>query len=283
MNDIYKLYFELQESFKIINQNQEKKTYVFSGDLKDGKNTLKVSGLKAEIVSKLIFEEEMKQVKAIYDSLILPNNRNKLFAEAEKGLRLYNDIENSDFKINQSSPFVYDDKADIVFKLKNEKDEVIHTYPTIKVRTYGQFKINGSAGYFINFIGDDVYETFKLDESNKNYLRKSSRSFIKNGLGGLLHGYYTCSPTFGFGLSVGLSLSENANAGYYFGGSLLLTEKNRLVITGGVSFTKVDRLNTSGLSFKDNTYYFTEENYQIQYNLVYRPAFFMGISYNLFN
>jgi hypothetical protein len=283
---IYKLgalYASLSANYQKINQILNKRKFEFNGELKDEKNTLKISKMIADFDLKYFFEDEMKKVKAINDSLSLPKNKLKIIHETFKGCDLFTEIDNHSYTSTLSSNFIYDDKADIIFQIKNEKNEVLHSYPTIKVKTYNQIKINGSAGYFLNFISDTKFETYKKENDPKNYLREGSKSKIKNALGGLIHAYYNISPSFATGLSAGLSINDDANASFYLGSSFFFTETNRLVLTTGLSFVKVDTLNTANLFTDDkNNYYYTDTNYQLQYEKVYKPSFFIGITYNLF-
>jgi hypothetical protein len=283
IENISSLYANLNSNYQKINQVLNKRNFDFKGELNDGKNTLTISNMNASFDLKYYFEDEMKKVKAINDSITLPKNKQKIIKETFKGCDLYNEITNQDYILYISSAFIYEDKADIIFQLKNDKNEILYSYPTIKVKTYNQLKINGSAGYFLNFIGDESFETFKKENDPKNYLRASSQNTIKHALGGLLHAYYNITPGLASGLSAGLSINDDANASFYTGVSFFITESNRLVITSGVSFVKIATLKTANLFTDDkNNFFYTDENYQIQYEKVYKPSFFIGISYNLF-
>jgi hypothetical protein len=86
--------------------------------------------------------------------------------------------------------------------------------------------------------------------------------------------------------SVGLSINDDANAGFYLGASALFTESNRLVLTTGVSFIKVKRLNTSNLALNStagNYDFSNATDTEIKYDDVSKPSFFIGITYNLFS
>jgi hypothetical protein len=283
-DELISLNNRLSINYQKINELLKKRKFEFTGKLKDGDNILNVSKMEAELEIKYTFEDEMSKVKAIHDSLINPKNKNKIITETFKGCDLYSEIQGSDFTTTISSDFVYDDSAEIIFKLKDAKDNVLHTYPKIKVRTYGNWKVNASAGYFLNFIGDDNYETYRNEKDTiTNYLRASNKNDIKHSLGGLIHAYYNLGTNLALGFSAGLSINDDSNAGFYLGGSTFITEHNRLVLTCGVSFIKVNKLNTSNLyKTDDNIYYFKEDNYQIKYDKVYRPSLFIGITYNLF-
>ena len=282
-DELISLNNRLSINYQKINELLKKRKFEFSGKLKDGNNILNVDKMKAELELKYTFEDEMSKVKAINDSLLNPKNRNKIITETFKGCDLYSEINKSKFTTTISSDFVYDDGAEITFQLKDEKGNVLHTYPKIKVKTYKNWKVNGSAGYFLSFTGDENYEVYKNENDTNNYLRASNKNDIKHSLGGLLHAYYNLRADLALGFSAGLSINDDANAGFYLGGSAFITESNRLVLTAGVSFVKVDKLNTSNLYQNDKgVYYFKADDYQIKYDKVYKPAFFIGITYNLF-
>lgn len=279
-------YLNLVSIYQQLNTSYKNKELKLSGELKDGKNVLKFNKIPASFETKYLFEDEMKKVKAINDSLIQSKHRTKIIEESQAGIDLYDEIMNCDFNTTIISDNVYDDVAKIKPQLKNSKGKVMYEYREFKVSTYGNWKVNGSAGYFLNFISDDNYtlrKKIETDSNSKTGVSESSGNALKHSLGGLLHAYYNFKGNVDAGLSVGLSINDNANAGFYFGLSAFVTESNRLVLTSGVSFNKVKRLNTSNLSYNSGEYDFTNESdTEIKYDEVYKPAFFIGITYNLF-
>lgn len=281
-------YIKLVSLYQQINKLYKNSELKLSGELKDAKTVLKFNDIKASIETKYLFEEEMKKIKAIYDALLNTENNKKMSNEIYEGIDLYDEILNNDFKKTIVSPYIYDDIAEITPQLKNAKGKVVFEYQKLKVNVYGNIKINGSAGYFLNFIQEDNYSLRKKINTNpnsKNGVDSASRNTIKHALGGLLHAYYNAKGSVDYGLSVGLSINDSANAGFYLGLSGFFTEKNRLVVTSGLSFVKVKRINTANLTTNTLTNqldFLNEEDTEIRYEDVYKPSLFVGISYNLF-
>lgn len=276
---------QIYEQLNIIHKNNELK---LTGELKDGKNILKFDKIDASFETKLYFEDEMKKTKIINDSLKSSFNRNKIIEEVYAGIDLYDEIKNNDFKTKITSKIIYDDKAEIKPQLKNSKGKVMYEYPLIKVSTYGNWKVNGSAGYFLNFLSDDNFTLRKkidTDINSKSGVFAASNNVVKHSLGGLLHAYYNFKGSLDAGFSVGLSLNDNANAGFYFGLSAFFTESNRLVITAGKSFIKAKRINTTNLVFNNTTNqldFLNQSDSEIKFDEIYQQSFFIGITYNLF-
>jgi hypothetical protein len=259
-----------------------------SGELKDGKTTFKFDKISASVEIKYLFEDEMKKVKTINEAFTNQDNSKKMVNEVYEGIDLFDEILNNDYKTTIISQNIYDDMAEITPQLKNSKGKVMFEYRKFKVSSYGNIKINGSAGYFLNFISDDNYTLRKKiisDPNSRAGADDGNSNSLKHSLGGLLHAYYNCSGSVDFGLSVGLSISDNANAGFYIGLSGFFTESNRLVITSGLSFVKVKRINTANLKINpvsNQLDFINEEDTEIRYDEVYKPTFFIGVSYNLF-
>lgn len=286
LDELDNSYLNLVSIYQELNNSQKNEELKLSGELKDKKNVLKFKNISASFENKYLFEDEMKKVKIINDSLIQSKNRIKIIQESQAGIDLYDEILKSKFNASIISENVYDDGAEIKAQLKNSKGKIMYEYREFKVRTYGNWKVNGSAGYFLNFISDDNYtlrKKIETDNNSKTGVDESNTNTLKHSLGGLLHAYYNFRGNVDAGLSVGLSINDNANAGFYFGLSAFFTETNRLVITSGISFNKAKRLNTSNLIYNSGEYDFSNESdTEIKYDEVYKPAFFIGITYNLF-
>lgn len=75
-----------------------------------------------------------------------------------------------------------------------------------------------------------------------------------------------------------MRLNTDAKINFYGGLSLVFTHENRLVLTSGISCVNVKRLNPSNL---DNDLNFTLSNVEANCIERYKPAFFVGFTYNL--
>ncbi|WP_298221188.1 hypothetical protein [Flavobacterium sp.] len=280
-------YTKLVSIYQQLNTLYKNSELKLSGELKDGKNSLKFDKVKGSFETKYLFEDEMKKAKTINETYLIQENTRKMINEANEGIDLFDEIKNDSYTTTIISQNIYDDEADIEPQFTNSKGKCLFKYRSFKVRTYGNWKVNGSAGYFLNFISDDNYtlrKAVETDSDSKAGVFGGSKNILKHSLGALLHAYYNFKGDIDMGLSVGLSINDNANAGFYFGLSTFVMEKNRLVITSGVSFVKVKRLNTANLAVNETQgdYDFTNAgDTEIKYDEVYRPSFFIGVSYNL--
>lgn len=285
LESIEQSFFEMSSLYQELNKQHKNDELTLSGELKQGKTVLKFDKVSATIETNKQFEEEMSKAKAIYDSLSLPKNKLAIIAAAQEGIDLYDEIQAKEYTLMITSENIYGDEAEIKPQLKNSKGKVLHEYRTFEVKTYGNLKVNGSAGYFLNFISDDDYSLRLRKENDPNSqtgVIKNKGNVIKNSLGALLHVYYNCKGDVKYGASAGLSINDDSDAGFYMGGSLFFTEKSRLVFTTGLSFQKVKRLNTANLIYDNGSYNFrNESDTEIRYNSIYKPSFFIGISYNL--
>lgn len=286
LEDLQTSYLNLVSIYQQLNETPKNGKLELSGELKEGNNVLKFNKITATFETKYLFEDEMSKAKVINDKLMQSENSSKMIVEAQAGIDLYDEILNSSFTTTIISDNVYDDMATIKPQLKDSKGKVKYEYREFKVSSYGNWKVNGSAGYFLNFISDDNYtikKKIETDSNSKTSVVESNQSALKHSLGGLLHAYYNFKGNIDAGFSVGLSINDNANAGFYLGLSAFVIEKNRLVFTSGISFNKIKKLNTTNLKNNSGEYNFTNESdTEIIYDEVYRPSLFIGISYNLF-
>jgi len=287
LTNLQNTYVTLQQKYQELNKLYKNDKLILSGELKtkDKKNSLKFEKVIASLETEYLFENEMSKAKAINDSLTKPVNKKKLTLEAYDGIDLYDEILNATYSETIRSQNIYDDAAEIKLQLKNSKGKVMHDFGTYNVKTYGRIKINGSAGYFINFTTDDNFTLRKkndTDTSSKAGVVKTDKNRIKNALGGMLHVYWDIKGDFDFGISAGLSVNEDSKTAFYLGLSGLFTEKNRLVFTAGLSFLKINKLNKANLILEEGVYNFINElDTEIRYDEIYKPSFFIGISYNL--
>ena len=139
----------------------------------------------------------------------------------------------------------------------------------------------------MSFIGDDNYSTYTDSTGIAIGAVQSNKTLLTHSLGGMVHTYWDFITDFDPALSAGASIATNGNIGFFFGGSLLFLEKNRLVFSVGYSFLKIKRLNKSNLNLIDksnNRYEFINiKDSEIEYDNVYKGALFLGVTYNLSN
>ncbi|WP_353097177.1 hypothetical protein [Empedobacter brevis] len=248
------------------------------------KNYIHYEKLATQLKYKTEFQSEIEEIKKIYTNI--QKTAASMSEKAKNGIDFHRKIINSDFEINLPPQQLTDDVNTITPQLKNEKGKVVYEYNPLIIQTYGGWKINFSAGYFLSFIGNDNYTSYTNALGNKE-VAKGNTDKITNALGGLMHVYpnqpgWLVQPGFSFGIS----LADNSSAGFYGGASLFFLEKNRLVTTFGYSFIKVKSLNTANLTplLDSNSYAFTNmADTEIRYDNIYKGAWFFGVTYNLSN
>lgn len=254
-------------------------TLIF-GDKKTQKVTLK------PINKKKIFQDEFEFAKKTIDTLLKPENKGNLEKKVANGINLYEAIQNADFIEYIDGGQAENDVFSSTPTLNDSNGKELYKFEPIKISTRGGVKVNFSSGYLVSFRGDDSYSSFRINDGEITAIREDNRDDLTHALGALVHvyprGYKDIQPAF----SAGISLEDDADIGFYVGGSLLFTESNRFVFTAGLSFTRIDQLNTTNLSEiqEDGSRTFlSEENTNIVLDNVFRGAFFVGITFNLSN
>ena len=260
-------------------------------DTDDKKIKLKIDSVTVTIDREKIFEKEFQFLSAKYDTINAGNKRTLIINKLIAGIDYYNRVQSAKFEVYTDAQQLNDDKITITPKLKNAKGDIIKEYNPIEIKTRGGWKVDFSSGYLLSFQGDDNY-TNLYDSSGIIGVQKNKTDKLKHAIGALFNAYIRNGKDFNAGLSLGISIpTDGTNIGFFGGVSALMLEKNRLVLTGGLAYNKVHLLNTANLT-KDmisekisgkDTYKFSNGDYkEINYDNVYRPAFFVGITYNIF-
>lgn len=285
IQEIQKLYTELSELYNTLNKNAA--TTTISGSFKSTDGTVKIDLKDATVKTTTTnkFETEFEYAKKTIETV--NSKADSITHKAFAGIDLYYLICKEDFKITTDAQQLTKDVVTITPELKSEDGKVKHTLNPYTFYTGGHMKVDFSTGYLMSFIGNENYNTFTNTTGNTE-ISKSNSDKITHALGVLMHVYWQNSnlnlPNLGF--SAGASISEDTKIGFYGGGSVFFLEKNRLVFTAGLSFVKIKELNTANLTTKTDSknYLFTNTNdTEIRYNEIYKPAFFMGVTFNIFN
>ncbi|MDR3025960.1 hypothetical protein [Chryseobacterium sp.] len=283
-----KLYFShfshFEPKFEDYNKIESSIESLSSCYLKLNSDYKKFISLAKQLNADNFYDKDFLLASEIYKNI--STSTDKISLKSKNGISLYKKILMSQFNIILPAQQLTEDVTIITPQLKNKKGEVVYSYSPIKFTTYGGWKINFSAGYFLSFIGNDNYTSYTNSLGNKE-IAKGNTDKITNALGGLIHVYHNkpewlVQPGFSFGIS----LADNASAGFYGGLSLFFLEKNRLITTFGYSFIKVKRINTSNLSpimDSDRYAFINVADTEIRYDNVYKGAWFFGVTYNLYN
>lgn len=278
-------YDELAE--KVKNEKVEIKDW----EAKSKNDKIKIENITLILVREKIFEKEFEFLKAKYDTINKDNKRTQIITKANAGIDYYNRVKNAKFEVYTDAQQLNDDKITITPKLKNAKGDIIKEYNPVEIKTYGGWKVDVSTGYLLSFRGDENYTNF-YESSGLTGVQKNKTDNLKHAIGALFNAYRRTGCDFNWGFSIGLSIpTDGTNIGFYAGVSALIMEKNRLVITLGLAENRIKVLNTGNLIKDSNaekrsnkeTYKFSNAEYkEIKYDNVYRPALFLGISYNIF-
>ncbi|CAM1344784.1 hypothetical protein [Tenacibaculum amylolyticum] len=278
-------YSQMKVNYNILNKTLEKDTFNLEGELKDSdkKTTFKITKATVAINREKLFEKEMAFANKIRDSIAKPETQSLIKEKAITGASLYNKIENETFDVYTDAFQLNDDEVTLTPKLTNTKGKVVYEFESIKLKTKCKWKVNFSTGYLLSFIGNDNY-TYRKDSTGIVGVKPSNTNKITHALGGMIHAYPNLWNGFQPAISSGLSVDTNGTLGFYFGGSVLFTEKNRLALSFGYSLTSVQRLDRGNLTLNEMTNQLDFSNTQdleIRYNDVYKGAFFIGVTYNL--
>ena len=284
LDELMDSYSKMKMNYDIINKTLEAETFTFKGELKDNDNkaTLGVESAKISIKSKKIFEEEMDFASQLRDSLAKQETKTYITKKASKGINLAKQIEEETFKYYTNAYQLNEDNNTLQPSIVNEKGETVYKFESIDIQTHNRWKVNFSTGYLLSFISDDNY-TYRKDNTGIIGVNNSNNNEIKHAIGGLIHAYPRFFDGFQPAISSGVSIDGNGSIGFYFGGSLLFTEKNRFALSVGYSLTSVDRLDRGNLNLNDSNelVFSTPNDIEIRYNNVYKGALFIGVTYNL--
>lgn len=284
LEELMDSYSKMKMNYDIINKTLEAETFTFNGELKDNNKqaTLGVESAKITINRKKIFEEEMAFASQLRDSLAKQETQTYITKKARKGINLAKQIDKESFDYYTNAYQLNEDNNTLQPSIVNEKGETVYKFESIDIQTHNRWKVNFSTGYLLSFISDDNY-TYRKDNTGIIGVNNSNNNDIKHAIGGLIHAYPRLFDGFQPAISSGVSIDGNGSVGFYFGGSLLFTEKNRFALSAGYSLTSVDRLDRGNLNLNDsNELVFSNPNdIEIRYNNVYKGALFIGVTYNL--
>ncbi|MBD1393506.1 hypothetical protein [Mucilaginibacter glaciei] len=286
LSNIYDNYIALKQAYESLNKITNTSNTVLTGALKDKTGSITVTVDKASVLIKTdpFFLDQYTAATKIYDELNKGDAQAKIFNKAFKGISLFRRIiQPHAFELFTNSSQIMDDENLETPVLKDEKGTIVKTFNPVSIRAYGGSKVDFSTGYLVTFRGDDNYAYYYADGKIKGVAKQSHNS-ITNSIGALAHWYRRNATGASVALSGGFSLTTDGVIGFYAGGSGLFLEKNRLALSAGLSFVKVKVLNTGNLDkvTDTNKYTFNSTETTINYDALYKPGFFVGITYNIF-
>lgn len=291
--EINEAYMQLKKAYEEINLPQTDSTQL-SGSLKsaDGKTVVTVNGAYAKTKTPIFFEKEFTYAGKIVDQLNDGKKSAEIFNKARAGVDLYHRIQKETFVVYTPAQQVVNDSAIITPSLKDVSGKTVLGFNPVSVRSKGGIKVNFSTGYLLSLTGDDSYSYYSEPGTGgtggnvtKGILRQDKNG-LTGAIGALAHVYKRSCRNVNLAATGGFSVTAAGNIGFYLGSSLLFLEKNRLAISAGLAYVKINTLDTGNLmpSASADKYVFSSAaDTKINYTYLYKPAFFFGITYNLFS
>lgn len=193
---------------------------------------------------------------------------------------LYNLLESSVFE--RTFDYILDsDQADMELKfspstlLGETSSSIPNSSKKIKISSSGGFKINTSVAFTLLKTNS---QNFYIDD-NRTVRGEAYDEFVP-GLGTILNFYPMLGNSFNVGGSFGVSIplrSEIKGVNFLFGPSLVLGNENRVVISGGVAYSPVNKL-TRGVEVGKTTSLTSLDNFVTS---IYKPGVFFSVSFNI--
>lgn len=290
---IHDAYAKLKKAYEEINLPQTDSTQL-SGNLKsaDGKTVVTVNGAYAKAKAPLFFEKEFVYAGKIMDQLNDGKKSAEIVNKARAGVDLYQIIQKDSFIVYTPAQQVVNDSTIFTPSLKDASGKTVLSFHPVSVRAKGGIKVNFSTGYLLSLTGDDNYSYYSepgTGGTGGNVTKgivKQDKNGLTGAIGALAHVYKRSCSNINLAATGGFSVTAAGNIGFYLGSSLLFLEKNRLAISAGLAYVKINTLDTGNLmpSASADKYVFSSAaDTKINYTYLYKPAFFFGITYNLFS
>ncbi len=243
------------------------------------------------------YKEVFAYITTVYRKLLDEKTKNEYQGKIDKGIQLYQAVQNERFEI-VTKPQLVDDEADytdFTLNLGNTIDKTTQTISPIRIYQSGGLKIDFSTGIAFGLAGakDRSYSLQQPDTSaliirqNNNYNKffPSVAAFIH------VYGrdyYRSVLPALTFGISTNPAGLEQTS--FYAGGSLMFRNSmlKRIIISGGLAAANVNYLKNT----YQTDYTYTAKNFKNYTNLKalkdedlverkFRTGWFVSVSYNL--
>lgn len=167
----------------------------------------------------------------------------------------------------------------IIIEDKDKKNKELITFP---FRNNGGFKLDFSTGFIISGLYDDKYDVRQGMDSNYVQIKEEISAKLNLGITLLAHAYFRSTDFINPAITSGLSVNlGNQSLNYILGGSILLGEDQRFIISSGLILGKVKTL---------PNYYKTDDDISVDILPIssqspvvdkMKTSWFLGITYNL--
>lgn len=251
------------------------------------------------------------EVEALYENALLPNLASKEKKRVEDALEkieeaheviegrnisgLLDEIETlnkaaddpKNFTIT-STPIQMEGDA-VEFKIKQTpKDPKVAseiTWAPLTVPVKGGWKTDFSVGPAFSFGKESLDEKYYLEnlsDTTAALRGNDNNNSIRPGLAAMMHFYPRTGRYdaygFMFGVGAGFQSIDDVNLSFFGGGSILLGKERKVILSGGISYLRLDRLKTPQYE-KDAVYPVKPIDLDDVTEKVFRPSFFLSISY----
>ena len=154
------------------------------------------------------------------------------------------------------------------------------------IPTKGGLKVDFSVGPVISFGNCAKDEKYFLEETAPDMVtlrKRENNNWIVPGIAAMMHAYSRGSKVGGmFGIGAGFQSDNKIEANLFFGGSIILGKREKLMLSAGASILRVERLKDSEFVI-DKEYNNTKIDLGNITEKVFKPSIFFSISYNLTN
>jgi len=308
-NDVEKVLSNLSSSTykSLITDYGELKTEYDNQSGKKPNNSLKSATNKKDgsitvsIVKDSITDNPYKEVFAyittVYHKLLDEKTKNEYQGKIDKGIQLYQMIQNESFEIVSEPKLIEDesDYLDLTLNINNTDGKTLKTISPIRIYQSGGLKIDFSTGVAFGLAGakDRSYSLQQPDTSSLVIRQNNNYNKFSPSVAAFVHvydrDYYrSVLPALTFGISTNPAGLEQTS--FYAGGSLMFRNSmlKRIIISGGLAAANVNYLKNT----YQTDYTYTAKNFKNYTNLKalkdedlverkFRTGWFVSVSYNL--
>lgn len=176
------------------------------------------------------------------------------------------------------------DEVEYAIVVKDKDDQQLYKFTSL-AKVYGRWKIDLSTGVIFNIgLHDESYYYEAVGDDQSRLKESEDKSVISPTPALLTHFYRTGKGYFNWGGVFGLGINDSGKTGWYFGGSVLLGDRQRVALSGGMAWRTVKQLKARYQSQVDsgevvNNTEKVEVDDLLQES--YKQGWFVSFSYNL--
>lgn len=135
------------------------------------------------------------------------------------------------------------DFTEIDLLIKNKDKTIINDNLKIPFSNYKGFKLDFSTGFVFNGLQIQNYKLLALDTDNVVIREEENGLSFNTGIALLAHAYQRSRSVANYAITTGLSFNlNNQNLNYVLGGSILLGDDQRFIISTGITAGRVKEL-----------------------------------------